>query len=78
MTSRPGAMTKKIALKTKIRDAALSLCKITASHKRVSQQTTDLLNAASARFESAQKEYWKVSNRANEVYKKLMEHRAGV
>ena len=71
-------MTKKLALETKIRDAALSLCKVNASHKKVSQQTTDQLNAANARVESAQKEYWKVSNRANEVHKKLMEHRAGV
>jgi hypothetical protein len=71
-------MTKKLALETKIRDAAFSLCKVNASHKRVSQQTTDQLNAAHSRVESAQKEYWKVSNRASEVYKKLMEHRAGV
>lgn len=78
MTSRLGAMTKKLALETKIRDAALSLCKVNASHKKISQQTTDQLNAANARVDSAQKEYWKVSNRANEVHKKLMEHRAGV
>ena len=78
MTSRLGALTKKLALETKIRDAALSLSKVNASHKKVSQQTTDQLNSANARVESAQKEYWKVSNRANEVHKKLMEHRAGV
>ena len=78
MSSRLGAMTKKLALETKIRDAALSLCKVNAPHKKISQQTTDQLNAANARVESAQKEYWKVSNRASEVHKKLMEHRAGV
>ena len=78
MTSRLGALTKKLALETKIRDAALSLSKVNATHKKVSQQTTDQLNAANARVESAQTEYWKVSNRANEVHKKLMEHRAGV
>lgn len=78
MTSRLGAVTKKLALETKIRDAALSLSKVNASHKRVSQQTTDQLNAANARVDSAQKEYWKVSNRVNEVNKRLMEHRAGV
>ena len=71
-------MTKKLALETKIRDAALSLCKVNASNTKVSQQNTDQLNAANARVDSVQKEYWKVSNRANEVYKKLMEHRAGV
>ena len=71
-------MTKKLALETKIRDAALCLCKVNAPHKKVSQQTTDQLNAANARVESAQNEYWKVSSRANEVHKKLMEHQAGV
>ena len=71
-------MSKKLALETKIRDAALSLSKVNASNKKVSQQTTDQLNAANARVDSAQKEYWKVSNRVNEVHKKLMEHRAGV
>jgi hypothetical protein len=71
-------MTKKLALETRIRDAALSLCKVNAPHKKLSQQTTDQLNAANTRVDSAQKEYWKVSNRANEVHKKLMEHRAGV
>jgi hypothetical protein len=71
-------MTKKLALETKIRDAALSLCKVNAPHKKVSQQTTDQLNAANARVDSAQNEYWRVSSRANEVHKKLMEHRAGV
>ena len=71
-------MTKKLALETKILDAALSLCKVNASHKKVSQQPTDQLNTAIARVESAQKEYWKISTRANEVNKKLMEHRAGV
>jgi hypothetical protein len=71
-------MTKKLALETKIRDAALSLCKVNARHKKVSHQTTDQLNAANARVESAQNEYWRVSSRANEVHKKLMEHRAGV
>ena len=71
-------MTKKLALETKIRDAALSLSKVNASHKKLSQQTTEQLDAANARVDAAQKEYWKISNRVNDVYKKLMEHRAGV
>ena len=78
MSSRLAAMSKKLTLETKIRDAALSLCKVNASHKKVSQQSTDQLNTANARVDSAQKEYWKISNRANKVHKKLMEHRAGV
>lgn len=71
-------MEKKLALESKIRDAALSLSKVNAAHKKVSKQTNEQLEVASKRVESAQKELWKVSNRANEVYKRLMEHRAGV
>ncbi|KAF8165610.1 Up-regulated during septation-domain-containing protein [Crassisporium funariophilum] len=78
LTSRLGAMTKKLALETKIRDAALSLSKINATHKKISKQTSDQLDAANARVESAQKELWKLSDRVNDVHKRLMEHRAGV
>jgi Up-regulated During Septation len=78
LTLRLGAITKKLALETKIRDAALSLTKMNTSNKKVSQQSTDQLNAANTRVDSAQSEYWKISNRVSEVHKKLMEHRAGV
>lgn len=78
LTSRLGAMGKKLSLETKIRDAALSLSKVNASHKKVSKQTEEQLDAANRRVESAQKEYWRVSDRANEINKKLLEHRAGV
>jgi len=71
-------MNKKLALETKIRDAALSLSKVNASHKKVSKQTSEQLDASNKRVESAQKELWKVSDRVNEVQKRLMEHRAGV
>lgn len=71
-------MGKKLSLETKIRDAALSLSKVNASHKKVSKQTEEQVGAANRRVESAQKEYWRVSDRANEINKKLLEHRAGV
>lgn len=78
LNSRLEAMTKKLALETKIRDAALSLSKVNASHKKVSKQTSEQLEAANKRVESAQKEIWKISDRVNEVHRRLMEHRAGV
>ncbi|KAF5322596.1 hypothetical protein D9619_000538 [Psilocybe cf. subviscida] len=78
LTSRLGAMTKKLALETKIRDAALSLSKVNAAHKQVSKQTSEQVDAANMRVEKAQKEVWKISDRVNEVHRRLMEHRAGV
>lgn len=71
-------MSKKLNLETKIRDAAVSLSKVNASHKRVSKQTDEQLEAANRRVDTAQRELWRVSERANEVHKKLLEHRAGV
>ena len=71
-------MNKKLALEIKIRDAAVNLSKVNAAHKKVSKQTTEQLEAANQRVESTQKELWRISDRANEIYKRLMEHRAGV
>jgi hypothetical protein len=71
-------MAKKLNLETKIRDAAMSLSKVNATHKRVSKQTDEQLEAANRRVETAQRELWRVSERSNEVHKKLLEHRAGI
>ena len=78
LSSRMAAMGKKLTLETKIRDAALSLSKANASYKNVSKQTDDQLNTANKKVEEAQKELWRVSERYNEVQRKLLEHRAGV
>ncbi|KAF9481884.1 hypothetical protein BDN70DRAFT_930562 [Pholiota conissans] len=76
--SRQEAMTKKLALETKIRDAALSLSKVNAAHKKVSKQTSEQLEAANKRVDTAQRELYKVSDRVAEVHRRLMEHRAAV
>lgn len=78
LTSRLEAMSKKLVLETKIRDAAISLAKVNASHKKVAKQSDEQLEAANRRVEAAQKELWRVSERKHEVHKKLLEHRAGV
>ena len=71
-------MTKKLVLETKIRDAAVSLSKINASHNKASRQSDEQLEAANRRVDAAQKDLWRVSQRQNEVNRKLLEHRAGV
>lgn len=78
LSSRLVAMNKKLTLETKIRDAALSLSKANASYKNVSKQTTEQLDTANKKVEVAQRELWRVSDRYNEVQRKLLEHRAGV
>ncbi|KAH9833663.1 Up-regulated during septation-domain-containing protein [Rhodofomes roseus] len=78
LSSRLAAMTKKLALETKIRDAAASLYKANASYKNVSKQSSEQLEAANRKVEQAQRDLWRVSERANEIQRKLFEHRAGV
>ncbi|KAG2013231.1 hypothetical protein CC2G_010164 [Coprinopsis cinerea AmutBmut pab1-1] len=78
LSSRVVAMTKKLALETKIRDAAVSLSKVNSAHKKVSKQTEEQLEAANRRVDTAQRELWRVSERANDVQKRLLEHRAAV
>lgn len=72
------AMAKKLTLETKIRDASASLAKVNVANKSVSKQSTDHLENANRKVENVQKELWKLSERWNEVNKKLLEHRAGV
>ncbi|KAF9450966.1 hypothetical protein P691DRAFT_809166 [Macrolepiota fuliginosa MF-IS2] len=78
LNARLGATKKKLGLETKIRDAAISLSKVNGSHKQISKKTEEQLEAANRRVDAAQKELWSVSERANEVHRRLMEHRASV
>lgn len=71
-------MNKKLVLETKIRDAASSLSKANAAYKNVTKQSSEQLDAANRKVDAAQKDLWRVSERANEVTRKLLEHRAGV
>ncbi|KAH7887374.1 Up-regulated during septation-domain-containing protein [Phlebopus sp. FC_14] len=75
---RLAAVRKKLDLETKIRDAALSLSRVNAAHKKVSKRTEEHLEAAERKVDIAQKEFWRVSERASEVQRKLLDHRAGV
>ncbi|KAI0638527.1 Up-regulated during septation-domain-containing protein [Trametes polyzona] len=78
LSSRLVALNKKLTLETKIRDAALSLSRANASYKGVSKQTSEQLENANRKVDVAQKELWRVSERAGEIQRRLLEHRAGV
>ena len=68
------ALTKKVALETKIRDAATSLSRLNPSK----QQTTEQLEAANRKVDAVQRDLARIAERYNEVERKLLEHRAGV
>ncbi|KAI0722322.1 Up-regulated during septation-domain-containing protein [Cerioporus squamosus] len=78
LSSRLVALTKKLTLETKIRDAALSLSRANTSYKSVSKQTSEQLENANRKVDLAQKELWRVSEKASEINRRLLEHRAGV
>ena len=78
LSSRLVALSKKFTLETKMRDAALSLSKANSSYKSVSKQTSEQLESANRKVDLAQKELWRVSEKAGEINRRLLEHRAGV
>ena len=78
LSSRLASLTKKLTLETKLRDAALSLSKVNASYKGASKQPSEQLENANRKVDAAQKELWRVSEKAGEVNRRLLEHRAGV
>lgn len=78
LASRLTACTKKLALETKVRDAAANLANINPNLKRVSKQSSDQLETSNRKVEAAQRELWRVSERASEVHNRLLQHRAAV
>ncbi|KAG6902457.1 hypothetical protein C0995_016318 [Termitomyces sp. Mi166 len=78
LSTRLEAMSKKLTLETKIRDAAVSLSKLNASTQKTSKQTEEQLAAANKRVDAAQQELFRLSERTHEVHRRLLEHRAGV
>ncbi|KAL4081413.1 Up-regulated during septation-domain-containing protein [Scleroderma yunnanense] len=72
------AVEQKLKLEIKIRDAAQSLSRVNAAHRKVSKQTEEQLEAAERKVAVVQKEYWRISERTSEVHRKLLEHCTGI
>jgi chromosome segregation ATPase len=71
-------LTSKLSLESKIREAASSLARLHASNKRLSRQATDHLATANRKVDQVATELWKLTQRAGEVQRKLLQHMAGV
>ena len=88
LSSRVGALQRKLATETKIRDAAQNLARLNASSStsstpsssttRISRQSTTALETSERKVDAAQTELWRVQERAANVSRRLLEHRAGV
>ncbi|RIA91001.1 Up-regulated during septation-domain-containing protein [Glomus cerebriforme] len=78
LTTRIAALTSRLSLESKIREAASSLARLHASNKRLSRQATDHLATANRKVDQVATELWKLTQRAGEVQRKLLQHMAGV
>ncbi|KAE9386775.1 hypothetical protein BT96DRAFT_1026097 [Gymnopus androsaceus JB14] len=81
LTSRLSGLSKKLETEGKIRDAAITLSSLSAPTKSKSTNpnaSSDQLTAATLRFETTQKEFYRVLQLKADVSRKLLEHRAGV
>ncbi|CAE7224207.1 unnamed protein product [Rhizoctonia solani] len=76
LQTRFASSTKKLALETKMRDAARSLATLNGGSK--SKQTQEQLDQAVQRLEQVQADHLQIQTRHAEVHRKLLEHRAGV
>ena len=85
LSSRVGALQRKLTTEMKIRDAAQNLARLNTSSSstppsstRISRQSTTALETAERKVDAAQTELWRVQERAANVNRRLLEHRAGV
>ncbi|CAJ0638160.1 1138_t:CDS:2 [Entrophospora sp. SA101] len=78
LTTRIAALTAKLSLESKIREAASSLAKLHASNKRISRQATDHLMQANRKVDQVAAELWKLTQRAGDIQRKLLQHMSGV
>ena len=71
-------MSQRLKTALKVRNAVITLAKSNAPYKNVSKQTSEELEAANRRVDTTQTEVWRLSERSNEIQRKLLEHRAAV
>lgn len=78
LSSRVGALQRKLATEVKIRDAAQTLARLNSSPSQISRQSSSALETAERKVAAAQTELWRVQERAANIDRRLLEHRAGV
>ncbi|KAA8910254.1 Up-regulated during septation-domain-containing protein [Sphaerosporella brunnea] len=85
LTKRIDAATNKLAMESKVRDAALSLSRLTSKKSRRSAASTasdtkgdEEYAASSRKCDELSAELAKLNARANEVQRRLLQHSAGI
>ncbi|KAF9167711.1 hypothetical protein DFQ26_003499 [Actinomortierella ambigua] len=78
VSNRIAALTTRLALESKIRDAAQSLLRLHANKKKLAEQASEHLDAANRKVDQVATELWKLTQLAAELQRTLLQHTAGV
>ncbi|KAI0314907.1 Up-regulated during septation-domain-containing protein [Amylostereum chailletii] len=82
LLSRLTAAERTHTRELKMRDAALHLEKLNSSpspaSSRVAKRSSEAVDAANRRVDAAQRELWRLKERANDIGRRIVEHQAGV
>jgi len=89
LANRIDASKRKLALESKVRDAALSLSRLYSKKGRqrrsllggvsdVTKHTDEELMASNRKCEELSQELWRLNNRAVEIQRRLLQHGAGI
>ncbi|KAF9973792.1 Ribosomal RNA-processing protein 7 [Actinomortierella ambigua] len=78
VSNRITALTSRLALESKIRDAAEALLRLHSHKKKLAEQATEHLDAANRKVDQVATELWKLTQLAAELQRTLLQHTAGV
>ncbi|KAF9113001.1 hypothetical protein BGX27_002397 [Mortierella sp. AM989] len=78
LSSRIAALTARLSLESKIREAAQSLLKLHADNKKLARQASEHLEAANRKVDHVATELWKLTQLASDLQRTLLQHTSGV
>ncbi|CAO3569257.1 unnamed protein product [Mortierella alpina] len=78
LSSRIAALTARLSLESKIREAAQSLLTLHADNKKLARQASDHLEAANRKVDQVATELWKLTQLAADLQRTLLQHTSGV
>ncbi|KAG0089820.1 hypothetical protein BGZ93_009655 [Podila epicladia] len=78
LSSRIAALTARLSLESKIREAAQSLLKLHANNKKLAKQASEHLEAANRKVDQVATELWKLTQVAADLQRTLLQHTSGV
>ncbi|KAG0048398.1 hypothetical protein BGZ83_006655, partial [Gryganskiella cystojenkinii] len=78
LSSRIAALSARLSLESKIREAAQSLLKLHKDNKKLARQASDHLEAANRKVDQVATELWKLTQLAADLQRTLLQHTSGV